>query len=88
MFTKPRPAALQEERLGGHALRGALRELGEHGVLGRLEHAVEPAQDGERQDDAAVLVGLVVAAEQVGDGPEEGGEVRVSHQCGGEIGPG
>jgi hypothetical protein len=54
-----------------------LSQLGEHRRLGRLEHAVEAAQHGEGQDDLAVLGLLVVAAEEVGDGPDEGGEVRV-----------
>ena len=44
--------------------------------LGRLEHAVEAAQHGERQDDAAVLGGLVGAAQQVGDAPDEADLVR------------
>ena len=53
----------------------ALGQLRQHGGLGRLQHAVEPAQHGERQDDLAVLGLLVVAAQQVGDGPDEVGEL-------------
>ena len=45
--------------------------LGEHRRLGGLEHAVEAAQHGERQDHAAVLGGLVRAAQQVGDALDE-----------------
>jgi hypothetical protein len=40
--------------------------------LGGFEHAVEAAQHREGQDDLAVLGLLVVAAQQVGDGPDEG----------------
>ena len=47
----------------------------EHGVLGRLEHAVEAADHRQRQDHLAVLGLLVVAAQQVGHGPDEGGVV-------------
>jgi hypothetical protein len=65
----------EQERLGVEPGLGRARLLGQHGGLGRLEHAVEAAQHGERQDDLAVLGLLVVAAEEVGDGPDEGGEV-------------
>ena len=53
--------------------------LGEHGGFGRLQHAVEAAQDGEREDDLAVVRLLVIAAEEVGDGPNKGGEVGIGH---------
>ena len=43
----------------------------EHRGLGRLEHAVEAAEHSERQDHAAVLGGLVGAAQQVRDTPDE-----------------
>ena len=44
----------------------------EHGLLGRLEHGVEAAQDGHRQDDVAVLAADVeVAQDVVGDAPDE-----------------
>jgi len=70
------------ERLtGGLAERGVLvgdsrpvhRGLHvEHGLLGRLQHGVEPAQDGHRQDDVAVLAPHVEVAEDVvGDAPDE-----------------
>ncbi len=45
--------------------------------LGRLQHAVQAADDGQRQDDLAVLGLLVVAAEQVGDRPDEAGQFLV-----------
>ena len=43
------------------------------------EHAVQAAQHGERQDDPAVLALLEVAAQQVGDRPDEGGEGLLVH---------
>ena len=68
------PGLAQEERLGiepGLLLVGELRQ---HGRLGRLQHAIEPAQHGEGQDDLAVVGLLVVAAQEIGDRPDEGGE--------------
>jgi hypothetical protein len=44
---------------------------GQNVGLGWLKDAVEAAQDGERQDDLAVLGRLVGAAEKVGDAPDE-----------------
>ena len=49
----------------------------QHGGLGRREDAIEPAQDGERQDDLAVFVPLVGAAEQIADAPDESGDLGV-----------
>ena len=43
----------------------------QHGGLGWLEDAVEATQDCEREDDLAVLGLLVVAAQQLSDGPDE-----------------
>ena len=37
------------------------------------------AQDGKGQDDLAVLMGLELAAQQVGHGPEEGGKLHEKH---------
>ena len=51
-------------------LRGGI--LGQHGRLGGLQHAIQAAQHGEGQDDLAVFGLLVVAAQQVGDGPYQG----------------
>ena len=48
--------------------------LGRRLRLGGLEHAFEPAQEGERQDDLAVVGALVVTAQEVGDTPDEVGE--------------
>ena len=50
----------EQERLGVHASLLSLRQLGEDGCLGGLQDAVEPAEDGEWQDDPAVLGLLVV----------------------------
>ena len=69
----------QEERLGVHAGLLALGQLGEHGGLGGFQHAIETAEDRERQDDLAVFGLLVVAAQEIGDGPDEGGEIGVAH---------
>ena len=47
----------------------------EHGLLGRLQHRVEAAQHGHRQDDVAVLAAHVeVAQHVVGDAPDEVGD--------------
>ena len=69
----------QQEGLGVDALLFFVGQLGQHGGLGRFEHAVEAAQHGEGQDDLAVVGLLVVAAQQVGHGPDEGGEGLLVH---------
>ena len=53
--------------------------LRQHLRLGRGQHTVQSAQHGERQDDLAVVGLLVIAAQQIGDGPDEGGEVLLVH---------
>ncbi|MDP2823101.1 MAG: hypothetical protein Q8O52_10565 [Sulfuritalea sp.] len=50
-----------------------------HGGLGGFQHAVETAQDGERENDLAVFGLLVITAQEIGDGPDEGREVGVGH---------
>ena len=45
--------------------------------LGRRKDAIEPPQDGERQDDLAILISLVGAAEQIANAPNEAGDLRV-----------
>jgi hypothetical protein len=55
--------------------RRPLRALGvlrEDGDFGRLQNAVQTTQDREGQDDLAIVRLLVVAAQKVGDGPDEG----------------
>ena len=57
----------------------------EHGLLGRLQHGIEAAQHGHRQDDVAVLAADVeVAQHVVGDAPDEVGDpvqLRSFHRC-------
>jgi hypothetical protein len=50
-----------------------------HDGLGGLQHAVQAAQHGEGQDHLAVLGRLVVALQQVGDGPQEAGEAGFAY---------
>ena len=69
----------QQERLRVQPGLFSRRQLGQHGGLGRLQHAIQPPQHGEGQDDLAVFGLLVVAAQEIGDGPDEGGEIRISH---------
>ena len=77
-------AAIQARRLpatchglehGADGLDGQALDAGEHLGLGGLEDAVEAAEQDERQDYAAVLGLLVVAAQQIGDGPDEAGMI-------------
>jgi hypothetical protein len=63
---------------GGGLLDAAAREpivLLHDRVPGVLQHAVQAPQHGEGQDDLAVVVLLEVAAQQVGDGPQEAGRL-------------
>jgi hypothetical protein len=53
--------------------RGDLLVLGEHLILGRLQDAVQAAQDRERQDHVPVLVGLIRPPQQIGDLPDQVG---------------
>lgn len=45
----------------------------EDGCFRRFQDAVQPTQDGEREDDFAIFRLFVIAAEQIGDGPDERG---------------
>ena len=49
----------------------------QHSGLGRREDAIEPAQDGEWQNDLAIFVSLVGASEQITDAPDEVGYLSV-----------
>jgi hypothetical protein len=60
---------------GADGLDGQGLGAGEDLGLGGLQDAVEPAEQDEWQDDAAVLGPLVVAAQQIGDGPDQAGVV-------------
>ncbi len=72
-----------QERFGVDAGLGALRQLGHHGGFGGGEDAVEAAEDGEGEDDLAVFGLLEVAAEEVGDRPDESGEALIGHAADG-----
>jgi len=72
----------REEGLGVEALGLTFCLLREDLRLGRRQHAIEAAQHGEGQDDAAVFGRLVVASQQISDGPNEGGEGSVAHEAG------
>lgn len=50
-----------------------------HRLAGRLQHALQTTQHGERQDDAAKLGLLEVATQHVGHVPDEVGEVLLIH---------
>ena len=60
---------------GGFALQRGVG--GEDLRLGGGEQAIEAAQHRQREDDLAILVALVGAAEQVADAPDEGRELGV-----------
>ena len=53
--------------------------LGQHLLLGAGQHAVETAQDGERQDDVLVMAAPEGVADQVGDAPEEADDLAMVH---------
>ena len=52
----------------------------EHLLLGRREHAVEPAKHGERQDDILVLAAFEAVPDEVRDAPEEAHDFAVVHR--------
>ena len=45
-----------------------------------LEHTIEATEDSEREDDIAVLGLAVLAAQEIGDGPDKGRKIRVAHR--------
>jgi hypothetical protein len=65
------PGLAQQEGLGVQPCLLAHGQLGEHGRLGGFQHAVEAPQDGEREDDLAVVGLPIVAAQEIGDRPDE-----------------
>ena len=73
------PDFLSRNGLGIQAGLRPDRQLVQHGLLGGLQHAVQATEHGERQDDLAVVGLLVVAAEQVGDRPDERGKIGAGH---------
>jgi hypothetical protein len=68
-----------KEGLGVEALGFAGGVLGQHLRLRRREYAVEASENREGQDHAAVLGRLIVAAEEIRDGPDQGREAGVAH---------
>ena len=72
----------QQERLGVDLGGGAFLQLREHGSFGAFQHAIQSAQDGERQDDLAIFRLFVIAAQEVGHGPDDGGKIGVAHAIG------
>jgi hypothetical protein len=72
----------QQKRVGVDALLLALRLLGEHRRLRRLQHAIEAAEHREWQDHPAVLRLFVIAAKKIGDGPDEGRQIGVAQRTG------
>ncbi len=73
------PGNAKQERLRIQARSFSLRLLGQHGGLGRRQHAVETAQHRERQDDPTVLALLVIPAQQVSNRPDEGRQALLVH---------
>ena len=69
-----------DERIRVHPRFLLVLELLERRRLGRPKNAIEPSQDSERQNDLAVVRLLVVAPQQVGDRPYEGGKGLVVHE--------
>jgi len=70
------PGRAQQQPLADQIGPAFLRTgLTDHRVLGRLQHTFHTPQQGERQDDAAVLRLLEVTAQQIGNRPEKGGRL-------------
>lgn len=68
------PGLAQDEGLGVDAHALPQGDLGQHRILGGRQHAVASSQHGKGQDHLAVVRQLVFAAQEVGDGPQEGGQ--------------
>ena len=68
-----------DEGLEGDLGRLLGGELLEGGLFGWGEHAVQAAQDREREDHATVLALLEVTPQEVGDGPDQGGKGLLVH---------
>ena len=69
---RPPRGALELLATDVRAVAGVRSVGGEHRLLRLGEHAVEAPEHGEGEDDLAVLVALVGAAQQVADAPDEG----------------
>ena len=81
VFQKLKPDALPQQRLALHLRTGPMLLLyAQDLVARRRQDALQATQEREREDDAAVLGLLEIAAQQVGDTPEETCEiVRPGH---------
>ena len=77
---KALPGLAQQKRLGIESDRLLRLQLRQHRRLGRLQNAIEAAENGERQDDLAVIGLLVIAAQQVRDRPDKGGQGLMIHE--------
>jgi hypothetical protein len=64
-------------RVSRHILSFKLLILRQHGILCRLQHAVEPPQHHQRQHHEAVLRGAVGAAKAIGNFPDCAGKLLV-----------
>ena len=65
------PAFLRRKGSGVHARLLLGSELSQNDFLGGLQDAIQAAQQGEGQDDFAVIRLLVVATQEVRHGPDE-----------------
>jgi hypothetical protein len=72
-------ALAQQERFGIHLGSSAFGQFRQHGGLGGFQHAIEPTQHGKRQDDLAMFRLLAIAAQQIGNRPDERGKIGVAH---------
>ena len=73
------PGLAEQERSQRQREMFALLVFFQHRGLGVFQHAVQPAQQGERQDHLTVVGLLVIAAQEIGDRPQKsggGGEIH------------
>ena len=70
---------MQQKRLGVEFFPLSGSQFGEHRRLGLFQHAIQPPEHSEWQNDLAVLGLFVVTSQQLGDGPDEGRKVGVAH---------
>jgi len=59
------------ETVRGSPWPSSLFQFRQHGGFRVFQHAIETAQNRERQDDLAVFGLLVVAAQEISDGPDK-----------------
>ena len=73
---------LLKEGFGIEALGFLGGLFGKHGGLGGGQHAIQAPQHGEGQDDLAVVMRLVIPAQQIRDGPDQAGQGLGIGACG------